>query len=36
MFVKAHKNVEQLHAFINEGFDDLALLDFHRFVALFE
>jgi hypothetical protein len=36
MFVKAHKNIEQFHAFINEELDDIALLDFHRFVTFFE
>jgi hypothetical protein len=36
MFVKANKNVERFHAFINEELDDMALLDFHRFVTVFE
>jgi hypothetical protein len=33
MFVKAHKNIGPSHAFINEEFDDIALLDFHRFIT---
>jgi hypothetical protein len=33
MFVKAHKNVERFHAFIDEELDDIALLNFHRFVT---
>jgi hypothetical protein len=36
MFVKAHKNVERLYAFINEELDDIASLDFHRFITFFE
>jgi hypothetical protein len=33
MFVKAYKNVERFHPFLNEELDDIALLDFHRLVA---
>jgi hypothetical protein len=33
MFVKAHKNIERFHTFINEEFDGMTLLDFHRFVT---
>jgi hypothetical protein len=33
--VKAHKNVERFHAFINEELDKIAFLDFHRFVTSF-
>jgi hypothetical protein len=36
MFVKAHQNVERFQAFINEEPDEIALLDFHRFVAFFK
>jgi hypothetical protein len=36
MFVKAQENVERFHTFINEEFDDIALLDFHRFVTFVE
>jgi hypothetical protein len=34
--VKAHKKVERFHAFINQELDDMALLDFHRFVTFVE
>jgi hypothetical protein len=36
MFVKTQKNVKRFRAFINEEFDDIALLDFRRFVTFFE
>jgi hypothetical protein len=36
MFVKEQKNVERFHAFINKKLDDIALLDFYRFVPVFK
>jgi hypothetical protein len=33
MLVKVHNNIERFHAFINEELDDIALLNFHRFVT---
>jgi hypothetical protein len=36
MFVKTYKNIDPFHTFINEDLDDIALLDFHRFVTFFE
>jgi hypothetical protein len=36
MFVKAHKNVERFHVFINEELDDRRLLNFYRFETSFQ